>query len=423
MLPEPCMPLPPPEFEPSPGKETHLPELAITSMIEDVQAEPRCLLSTKTFKTQANSYGLFRVYNHDTLPVIDPEDTSGSVDHININSDANPFHPYPNKSSLLLGDWYWNQGAMKSKKGFRNLLKIVGSSEFSSEDIRGTEWTKVDRELGNLVASDESTPMPGSLLEWLNNDAGWKGASVTISIPFPRRSAHPGPAAYLVRNFYHRSLVAVIREKVCDPRSHHAFHYEPYALRWHPPHKTREIGVHGELFTSESFVNAHNQLQNSPPEPGCDLPCRIVALMFWSDATQLTAFGDAKLWPLYMYFGNESKYTRCQPSAHLCNHIAYFQTVCHYCTGRRLTDILLSFLMISKTLCTIASRISGLVMLSSHTVIGNSFIANGKSSSMKSSFVRTSMVLLLRAQMPFRGDCFPISSRTRLTTQRSKCFP
>ena len=423
MLPEPCMPLPPPEFEPSPGKETHLPELAITSMFEDVQAEPRCLLSTKTFKTQANSYGLFRVYNHDTLPVIDPEDTSGSVDHININSDANPFHPYPNKSSLLLGDWYWNQGAMKSKKGFRNLLKIMGSSEFSSEDIRGTEWTKVDRELGNLVASDESTPMPGSSLEWLNNDAGWKGASVMISIPFPRRSAHPSPAAYLVRNFYHRSLVAVIREKVCDPRSHHAFHYEPYALHWHPPHKTREIGVHGELFTSESFVNAHNQLQNSPPEPGCDLPRRIVALMFWSDATQLTAFGDAKLWPLYMYFGNESKYTRCQPSAHLCNHIAYFQTVCHYCTGRRLTDILLSFLMISKTLCTIASRISGLVMLSSHTVIGNSFIANGKSSSMKSSFVRTSMVLLLRAQMPFRGDCFPISSRTRLTTQRSKCFP
>ena len=180
---------------------------------------------------------------------------------------------------------------------------------------------------------------------------------------------------------------------------------EPYVLHWHPPHKTHEIGVHGEFFTSEFFINAHNQLQNSPPELGCELPCCIVALMFWSDATQLTAFGDAKLWPLYMYFRNESKYTRWQPSAYLCDHIAYFQTVCLYCTGRWLTNIPLSFLMISKTLCLITSRISGLVMLSLHIVIRNSFIANGKSSLMKSLSVCMSMKSLLHAQIPFRGSC------------------
>jgi len=415
------MPFPPPEFEQSRGEGTHPPEFAITSALEDLQGEPRCLLSTKTFKTQANSYGLFRVYNHDTLPVNDPEDMSGFVDHININLDANPFYPYLNKSLLLLGDWYWNQGTMKSRKGFSSLLKIVGSSEFSSEAIRDTEWTKIDRELGTLVAPDESTSMPGNSLEWLNNDAGWQSASVTISVPFPRRSVQPGLAAYLVQNFYHHSLVAVIRKKVTDPWSHHAFHYEPYVLHWHPPHKTREIGVHGELFTSEAFINAHNQLQNSPSELGCELPHCIVALMFWSDTTQLTAFGDAQLWPLYMYFGNESKYTRCQLSAHLCNHIAYFQTVCHYSTGRWLTDIPLSFLMISKTLRSITSRISGLVTLSLHTVTGNSFTANGKSSLTKSLFMRMSMGSLLRSQILFRGSCFPISLHTQLTTQRSKC--
>ena len=36
--------------------------------------------------------------------------------------------------------------------------------------------------------------------------------------------------------------------------------------------------------------------------------------MFWSDSTQLTQFGTAKLWPLYVFFGNESKYRRCQPT-------------------------------------------------------------------------------------------------------------
>jgi len=49
--------------------------------------------------------------------------------------------------------------------------------------------------------------------------------------------------------------------------------------------------------------------------------------MLWSDATQLTAFGTAKLWPLYIYMGNESKYMRCQPLANLCSHAAYFHTV------------------------------------------------------------------------------------------------
>lgn len=50
--------------------------------------------------------------------------------------------------------------------------------------------------------------------------------------------------------------------------------------------------------------------------------------MFWSDTTQLTSFGNAKLWPTYMYFGNESKYRHCKPSLNLSNHVAYFEMVC-----------------------------------------------------------------------------------------------
>ncbi|KIM50231.1 hypothetical protein SCLCIDRAFT_146036, partial [Scleroderma citrinum Foug A] len=57
------------------------------------------------------------------------------------------------------------------------------------------------------------------------------------------------------------------------------------------------------------------------------LPQCIVALMFWSDVTLLTSFGDTKLWPIYMYFSNKSKHKRCQPSKHLCMHIAYLQMV------------------------------------------------------------------------------------------------
>jgi hypothetical protein len=49
--------------------------------------------------------------------------------------------------------------------------------------------------------------------------------------------------------------------------------------------------------------------------------------MFASDETHLTSFGHAKVWPVYLFFGNESKYRRGKPSLHLCNHVAYLKKV------------------------------------------------------------------------------------------------
>ena len=80
------------------------------------------------FKTQLNSFGLFRLYGEDSLPIIDP-DTNNSLDEAGlstphndtssqpmetITTGGNPFYPYPNETLLLLGDWYWNQGHQKS---------------------------------------------------------------------------------------------------------------------------------------------------------------------------------------------------------------------------------------------------------------------------------------------------------------------
>lgn len=197
---------------------------------------------------------------------------------------------------------------------------------FHPDEIRSTNWTGLDRYLGVLNASDNH-PQSNAEEEWLDNDAGWIQGSVTISVPFPRRAQNPGPRDYVVKNFFHRTLLSIIRERLLDRTLSKDFRFEPYELRWDPAQKESDIGVYGELFTSPAFLQAHQALQESPPEPGCSLPRRVVALMFWSDATQLTTFGNAKLWPLYLYFGNDSKYQRCRPSANLCSHVAYFQTV------------------------------------------------------------------------------------------------
>lgn len=49
--------------------------------------------------------------------------------------------------------------------------------------------------------------------------------------------------------------------------------------------------------------------------------------MFASDATMLAAFGTAKTWPLYMFYGNDSKYRRAKPTEKLFETIAYFEKV------------------------------------------------------------------------------------------------
>ena len=221
---------------------------------------------------------------------------------------------------MRLGDWYWNQGAQKTRESFRQLLDIIGDPAFSPSTVSETAWSAVDEELGwNLF--------DGDIPEWLGHDKGWKCLSATISVPFHSQCSKPGLTSYTVDGFYHHSLVSIIKEKIENPAHATFFHFEPYELRWCPPHRQHDVKVYGELFSSTAFVKANKVLQASPGEPGCDLPRVVVALMFWSDATKLTAFGDAKLWPLYVFFGNKSKYRRSQPTNGLCSHAAYFQSV------------------------------------------------------------------------------------------------
>lgn len=276
-----------------------------------------------------NKFGLSRAYTSENFPSHDPEDPY-SVDHISQlpREDVqhpklgNLFYPYPNESAMRLGDWYWNNGAQKSREDFKQLLSIVADPAFDAAELSGVAWDTINKELGGQHP-DGDPDIP----EWLSGDRGWKSSSITISVPFHSRSANPGAKFYTVQGFHHRSLLSILEEKIVDPVQAAHFHYEPYELLWSPPHKAQDIKVHGELFTSSAFLDAHRKLQESPSESGCDLPRVVAAFMFWSDATHLSTFGDAKLWPLYVYFGNESKYRRCQPSKNSSSHGAYFQTV------------------------------------------------------------------------------------------------
>ena len=242
-----------------------------------------------------------------------------------VNPDQLNFYPFLNRSSFSLADWHWNGGLQKSLGSFHNLVKLITDPEFKVEDIRTTNWNSIHSQLG--TDDDEA--------DWLDEDAGWTRTPVTISVPYQSHQGllsafGAGPKNYTINGFYHRKLVSVIKERILGLESNHQFHFSSYELHWQRNPSEKPVRVQGELYSSPEFVEADREIQNLPAEPHCNLPRVLVALMFWSDATQLTSFGSAKVWPLYMYFGNDSKYLRCKPSSHLCEHIAYFQPVCWF---------------------------------------------------------------------------------------------
>src|ERR1700722_1735086 len=308
----------------------------------------------QVFTTERNIFGLFRHYEAVQPPSHDPEEYTSLDELPDIASEGSAsdqvFHPYPNRSSFRLGDWFWNGGVQKSQSSFRELLDIVGDPNFKPADVRDTRWGDIDRALG----SDDDQG------EWMDEYAGWTSSPVSIHVPYQRRrgiapSPSVGPREFTETGFYHRNLISVIREAITNPATACNFHYEPYELNWHPESNTHPLRVQGELYTSPAFIDAHRELQESPAELGCDLPQVVVALMFWSDITHLTSFGDATLWPLYLYFGNESKYRRSKPSCHACHHVAYFQKVSEF----RLY-VLFNFQRLIAIILTVASEIQRL---------------------------------------------------------------
>jgi hypothetical protein len=50
-------------------------------------------------------------------------------------------------------------------------------------------------------------------------------------------------------------------------------------------------------------------------------------MMIWSDSTHLAEFGNASLWLIYLFFGNQSKYSRAKPNDFAAHHIAYMPKV------------------------------------------------------------------------------------------------
>ncbi|KZP03709.1 hypothetical protein FIBSPDRAFT_672759, partial [Athelia psychrophila] len=181
---------------------------------------------------------------------------------------------------------------------------------------------------------------------------GWKTSTLTVRVPVAkkvtkaseRERVNNARAArvydevdeeaeslrskkFFVHGFQHRSLVHLLRTAVEKSDQAKEFHWQPFKNFWQPPDpQAPPQRVFDELYSSSAFLDADQELQNTPNTDD-NLPRAIAALMVWSDATHVAQFGQAKLWPIYVYFGNLSKYTPCKPTAHSGHQAGYLKSL------------------------------------------------------------------------------------------------
>jgi hypothetical protein len=329
------LPAPPAALPPAPQPVTVTSECAPTTSPAATQASPSSEQTLniysrvgKLLKSTQNTFGLFWQYHATRFLDHNPNENITRDDLMDTSLGtfypADSYHPYPNQSSFLLGEWYWSGGLKKTQSGFRDLIKIVGHPNFQPEDVSGTNWRLIDAQL-----SGDRSGNPSNEEDWEDEEdnGDWVKTPIKIKVPFHKRSLHPGQKEFNVGALHHRKLVSVVKEKIMRLSSHPHLHFEPYELFWQPTETSKPVKVYGEHYTSEAFIEAHRDLQESPREPGCDLPRVVVGLMFASDGTQLNAFSTAKLWPVYLAMGNESKDRRSKPSCQAFEHVAYLETV------------------------------------------------------------------------------------------------
>ena len=274
-----------------------------------------------------NSFGLGREYpywpSYDPDASVLPEDLSNysrppdGVVPSPERPQLQPPWPFKNMSIFRLMQWMNTSNNQKSAGEVNRLINdVISAEDFSPTDLKGFMAQRENRRFDQSKASPD-----------FSSKDGWTEVDVDIQVPTGVKNAPAIP--FTIKGLHRRRLVDVIKAAFSE-KAAEKFHLTPFKRFWKSPVTGNEERVYDEVYTSDAWLDAHAKLQKQPAEPGCQLERTIAGLMFWSDSTHLTNFGTAKVWPLYLYFANLSKYIRAKPTSGACHHIAYIPQVSYF---------------------------------------------------------------------------------------------
>lgn len=308
------MPEPPPPLSPAPEPEpAPLPRVR--------------LIVRDRLVTEANCFGVKRDYprrpTYDPDSTLDLDDLASTPIHdysqgevASLPSEEKPpYWPHRNASAHIFMSWLNNGVSHKSEAELTKLVKSVFESDtFNRSELEGFDAHRENMRLDRALQDSEK--------------AGFKEASVNIEVPSGDETQRAG--IFTVPGLLYRSLTGVIKEAFSGhlgPRHH----LSPFRHIHVSPDNETETRLYDEVYTSDAFIEANEEVQIRgevpPDEPECRREKVVAAVMFSSDATHLTSFGNAKAWPIYLMLGNLSKYIRAQPGSGAMHHVAYIPSV------------------------------------------------------------------------------------------------
>ncbi|THU94356.1 hypothetical protein K435DRAFT_668613, partial [Dendrothele bispora CBS 962.96] len=230
-----------------------------------------------------------------------------------------PTGPFDNIGIFRLMKWFYSV----RRKSLDNLTSLVQDvilpADFQQQHFEGFNAKREARRMDDFMNERERAaaeePLP-----W-NAADGWNQASAKLDLPRARKSRNTGnPIPQMqVEGVWYRNVVDVIKAAFQSEQARN-FHLKPFKMMWKPYPDQPELRIHGETFWTERMIKMDRDL---PQIPGCHLERVAVAMQLWSDSTHLTSFGTQKMWPIYLYLGNLSKYTRSKSSTFSAHHIAY----------------------------------------------------------------------------------------------------
>ncbi|KAJ7585520.1 hypothetical protein C8J56DRAFT_788278 [Mycena floridula] len=228
-----------------------------------------------------------------------------------------PPYPFANMTVWRLMTWLNTGSNMKSEGEVDRLTEAIRQPDFDPTELDGFSANRENHHLDKAAETNQGSP----------EFEGFTKIDVDIEVPSGDRNVPS--KVFQVPGLYARNILAIIRSAFSDPQLGPKLHFTPFKL-FHSPSEDTTQRIFSKLYNSDAFIEAHDEIQRAPlhqDDTGCKLERVVASMMAWSDSTHLAQFGNAKLWPIYLFFGNLSQYIRGSPSSGACHHLAYIPSL------------------------------------------------------------------------------------------------
>jgi Plavaka transposase len=233
----------------------------------------------------------------------------------------NYFTPFLNASVFRLMTWFYGGSNLKSLGELNRLVnEVILADDFQQKDFVGFSASSESERL------DKHKQGPSSRLPAKD---GWIETSIKISLPVDGVKHHSEADApqFSVPGLFYRCPLEVLKSAFQEDAAK-IFHFSAHQTYWKKSPESPPECIYSELYMADAFIMEEEKIKLLPQEDW--LENVVAGIMLWSDSTHLMSFENALLWPIYMFFGNLSKYICAKPTSFVTHHLAYIPKVCSF---------------------------------------------------------------------------------------------